>query len=127
MMHHDVKPTVQMVAVDAIRHRADARQRTDEALTALADSIENVGLINPIRGDEPAGVDRRHGRDMAAARGGQADALFRGRSRPRAEAGRSVRCRWRSCRLRGHGQRQQDRRAHLSYPMVALVRSHADR
>jgi len=37
------------IPVDQICHRPDARRRTDDALAALADSIEKVGLINPIR------------------------------------------------------------------------------
>lgn len=37
------------IPIDQIRHRADARPRSDDALTSLAESIEAVGLINPIR------------------------------------------------------------------------------
>lgn len=39
----------QTIAIDVIRHRPDARHRTEEALAALADSIDRLGLINPIR------------------------------------------------------------------------------
>ena len=37
------------IPLDDIRRRADARPMNDAALEALADSIETVGLINPIR------------------------------------------------------------------------------
>lgn len=35
--------------IGSIRHRPDARHRSDGALSALAESIEAIGLINPIR------------------------------------------------------------------------------
>ena len=34
---------------EQIRHRPDARHRGEEALVALTDSIERVGLLQPIR------------------------------------------------------------------------------
>lgn len=37
------------IAVEKIHHRPDARPRSEDALTALSESIEAVGLINPIR------------------------------------------------------------------------------
>lgn len=37
------------IAVEDISYRRDARHRSDEALCALAESIDVVGLINPIR------------------------------------------------------------------------------
>ena len=36
------------VRIEAIRHRADARPRHDEALAALEESIAAVGLLSPI-------------------------------------------------------------------------------
>ena len=35
--------------IETIRHRRDARHRSDEALSALAESIDDIGLLNPIR------------------------------------------------------------------------------
>jgi ParB-like chromosome segregation protein Spo0J len=35
--------------IEQIRHRRDARNRSDDALSALADSIAEIGLLNPIR------------------------------------------------------------------------------
>lgn len=35
--------------IGVIKYRPDARQRSDDALADLADSIERIGLINPIR------------------------------------------------------------------------------
>src|SRR6187399_1144991 len=35
--------------IESIRHRPDARHRSYDALSALADSISDVGLLNPIR------------------------------------------------------------------------------
>lgn len=37
------------IPIENIRRRGDARPRTDEALIALSESINAVGLINPIR------------------------------------------------------------------------------
>lgn len=37
------------IAIDQIRRRPDARLRADQALIALSESIDDVGLINPIR------------------------------------------------------------------------------
>ena len=36
------------IPIEAIRHRPDARHRSDEALNALAESMDEIGLINPI-------------------------------------------------------------------------------
>jgi len=40
--------TLLQVPVESIRHRPDARHRSDKALTELSESIEANGLINPI-------------------------------------------------------------------------------
>lgn len=40
---------IQFLPIDAIRHRKDARLRSDNAVTELAVSIKEIGLINPIR------------------------------------------------------------------------------
>ncbi len=41
--------TTPPIPIEAIRHRPDARHRSDEALDALAESMDEIGLINPIR------------------------------------------------------------------------------
>lgn len=40
---------MQAIPIEQIRHRQDARHRSDEALAALAESMEQVGQISPIR------------------------------------------------------------------------------
>ena len=40
---------ITQIPIEKIRHRADARTRQESDLGALADSITEVGLINPIR------------------------------------------------------------------------------
>jgi len=40
---------VTLLLIDALRRRADARPLDDAALSGLAESIEQLGLINPIR------------------------------------------------------------------------------
>ncbi len=42
-------PTIAMVPIEDIRRHPNARALNDDALAALADSIGEVGLINPIR------------------------------------------------------------------------------
>jgi ParB/RepB/Spo0J family partition protein len=48
--------TLSCIPIEQIRHRSDARSRGDDALSALADSIAEVGLLNPIR-VRPTGGD----------------------------------------------------------------------
>ncbi|MGP2491078.1 ParB/RepB/Spo0J family partition protein [Mesorhizobium sp. PUT5] len=40
---------IKHLPVEVIKYRADARHRSDDAVADLADSIDSVGLINPIR------------------------------------------------------------------------------
>lgn len=42
-------PKISLIPIDQLHRRPDARPRTDEAVAALAESIEQSGLINPIR------------------------------------------------------------------------------
>ncbi len=41
--------TLSLIPTEQIRHRDDARSRSDESLSALADSIGQIGLLQPIR------------------------------------------------------------------------------
>ncbi len=40
---------IQHLPLEDIRRRPDARPLDDDALAGLAESIESIGLINPIR------------------------------------------------------------------------------
>ena len=40
---------LQNLPIESIRHRPDARPRSDNALAALADSMASVGQLQPIR------------------------------------------------------------------------------
>lgn len=42
-------PKISLIPIEKLHRRPDARARTDEAVAALAESIEQTGLINPIR------------------------------------------------------------------------------
>lgn len=42
-------PKISLIPLDKLHRRSDARPRADEAVAALADSIDQAGLINPIR------------------------------------------------------------------------------
>lgn len=42
-------PKISLIPLDKLHRRPDARPRADEAVAALADSIDQAGLINPIR------------------------------------------------------------------------------
>lgn len=44
-----IAPKISLIPIEQLHRRSDARTRTDAAVSALAESIEQAGLINPIR------------------------------------------------------------------------------